>query len=471
MKRCFVWAVLAACVLGIGPAAAAEEYAQPLDISGVSCFTYRDYAYVPYQSACDFLGGSLGFDARRGVGDIYYGGNGLVLTVGSTRARFQGSPVRLPVPPVVIRGVLMGPVSIFHDYFYVDIEWTQAPRRVFLYGPSGWGYFDVLGYTPSYASAVLTAYGVAYAPSPFLYNGIVYVPLLDYCDFFGIPVFFEPDYDDFVCIANGIEVVLMVGSPRIYFGTESALLPGPPVIVANTVCVPEGFFIERPIRAPIRRVGSVLQLTGRFGVRQARIGSRPPARVALALPPRPERRLGIPIRPQRLPGITAPAQRPARTGLRGPARQAGPGAPPAPQVRPRPPVQGPARQPGPGAPPAPQVRPGPPVRGPQVGPSFGGPPSAPEGPGRFAPQPGGSPPSGPGFGGARTGRPLVPAPRPGRPPGLRAFPGPAEGGGAPPEVGAPGLRFGGPQGGPPEQQRPESGPPRTERPRQQRRGR
>ena len=456
MRRHLMLPILVAVLLGMASPAMPQDYAQSqiIDTYGATCFMYRGYAYVPLRSAVDFLGATLTW--YQGNATVDYRGSNLILVMGSVSAQFAGSPVRLPVPPVDVDGVAMTPALILDEYLDVDIHWAPEENRLYLLGPPGWGYFNVLPNTPADALAALQGYAPP-PPSPgpvFVYSGITYVPLLDWCDFLGIPLFFEPDFDDFTCIYGGTQIVLFVGERRCFFGPRAILLPAAPIIVGNRVCVPQAFFVDTPIGARIERVGQNIRLRGVTGFEQFRVDPRPPAAISTSLPRQPQR-LGVAFRPPTVRGITTPVPESVRPRprlavtpptVRGrptpqpaiPAppsaapkgrptpRFGPPAAPPAQGVRPTPRFGQPAPQPGKQAPkfgqPSPPGKPsgpssfqkqmpapkGPPVEFPQgpAGKGAPGPPSGGGGP-RFGGG-GGAPPSGgggPGFGGGGGGAP------------------------------------------------------------------
>jgi hypothetical protein len=308
MKRHVFGAIVAVAgiIAAVTPSAVAQY--EPINAYGAACFVYQGYTYVPLRSAADFLGVSLTWHEARAQVSVYYRGNDLLLVIGSTQAYFMDRPVRLPVPPVSISDTVMVPVIIFDEYLDVSLRWAADENRVYLLGPPGWGYYDVLSYTPDYALRAIEGYGPVYAPAPFFYQDICYVPLLDWCDYLGFPIFFEPDYDDFVCNFHGTEVVLFIGRPTCFFGPRSITLRAAPCIVRNTVFVPLDFFSD-PLRVPVQRQGGILRLRGENGVRQIRVAARPPAPISVSLPRQPQT-LGIPVRPATLPGIVTRAPRP-----------------------------------------------------------------------------------------------------------------------------------------------------------------
>jgi hypothetical protein len=338
--------------LALASSAPAQVYARPLDTFGANCFLYHDYAYLPLRSVTGFVGAGLTVGGGEGVSmTVSLANETLGLTPGSTRAYFNGSPVELPVPPFEVNGVMMVPVTLFHDYFFIDVDWQPSLNRVFVYGPEGWGYCDVSPEPSPYASRVIRSYGGPfYNPSPFFYAGVPFAPLLGWSSFFGFPVFFEPDFDDFTIVVAGRNFLLSVGSPFVFFGRERFLLPASPIIVANRVFVPLSFFSLPVINAPVEVVGNVVRLRGLTGMRQVRIAPRPPARIVTTLPAQP-RQLGIPMRPAVIPGLVTPTPRPPAQAMRPPRA-----APPVTAVRPTPPRV--AARP---TPPAPAVRPTPPA--------------------------------------------------------------------------------------------------------------
>jgi hypothetical protein len=338
MRRHLFWAILAVAAVVVTMAAPALAQDEAIDTYGAQCFTYQGYTYVPLRSAADFVGASLTWHEARSQVSVFYRGNDLLLVIGSASAYFNDRPVRLPVVPVSINGTVMVPVTIFDEYLDTSVRWAADENRVYLLGSPGWGYYDVLSYTPDYALSAFQAYNVTYQAAPFYYNNICYVPLLDWCDYLGFPIFFEPDYDDFVCNYHGTEVVLFLGRNECFFGPRAIALSAAPCIVRNTVFVPLDFFTD-PLRVPVQREGGLLRLRGETGMRQIHVADRPAAPISVSLPRQPQL-LGIPTRPAVLPGIVTrvPRQQVARGG-----------APSFPRTAPRP---APAPQ-GPGAPSAP----------------------------------------------------------------------------------------------------------------------
>ncbi len=310
MRGSLVWAVFATLMIGTALGAWAQYSGEPINSEGVQCFAYEGYAYVPLRNTADFIGASVSWDTYHNQATVVYNDNSLLLTIGSTNCYYLGRPARLAVPPISVGGQLMVPATMFDDFFFVDVAWQPDQNQVFILGPSGWGYYYVDPTPPPGVAAMVASYAPVYVPPPFYYDDECYVPLLDYCDFFAFPIFFEPDFDDFVIIIHDHECLLRVGDRDCFFGDERFELRHAPIIVNNTVCVPVGFFQDRRINAPVRLVGDSVRLRGPTGWRQSRIDPRPPAAVNTVLPSRPER-LGIPMRPRTMPNVAARAPRQA----------------------------------------------------------------------------------------------------------------------------------------------------------------
>ena len=72
--------------------------------------------------------------------------------------------------------------------------------------------------------------------SPFLYNGITYVPLQSVVPLVGGSVGLRGDR--YSVLYNGQSYFLVVGSRRFYRGSSLLYLPGPPLLVGEVIFVP-----------------------------------------------------------------------------------------------------------------------------------------------------------------------------------------------------------------------------------------
>jgi hypothetical protein len=295
MKICALWAVAVIVLIsGLAPTGAAADRVV-IHTYGVTPFVYGGYSYVPLKTATDFLGAALLWDSLRNRATITYHGRELGLAVGGTTAYYGGRPVALPVPPVIVGEQMLVPASVFNSYLGVPVRWDQEARQLEIQSPSGWGYYRVLPYPPPHAVAIIQrhapppwapAYGrrrhgyrghyypALYAPAPFIYSGITYIPLRSAADFIGAALLWDHLRNRAVITYNGREIGLVVGSPTVYLGPQVIVLPAAPVVVHDTVFVPADLFV-RHLRIPIERSGGVIKIKGEKGWREMRLASPP----------------------------------------------------------------------------------------------------------------------------------------------------------------------------------------------------
>ena len=263
---------------------------------GVSPFLYGGYSYIPLKSATDFLGAALLWDSLHNRATVTYNGRKLGLVVGSTTAYYGGRAVALPVPPVMVREQLCVPAAAFDQYLGVPVEWDDADDRVLIQGPPGWGYYHVApappvevvraigGGPPPWAPAHGRRrkegryYATPYAPAPFVYSGVTYIPLRDATSLIGAALLWDSLSNQAVVTYNGREIGLAIGSPTVYYGGETIVLGAAPVFVRDVVYVPAEF-CERYLSVPIRRSSGVIKLKGPRGWHDFRLASAPPGRV------------------------------------------------------------------------------------------------------------------------------------------------------------------------------------------------
>jgi hypothetical protein len=119
-----------------------------IDTSGATPFLYEGRSYLPLRSVGSFLGAPLRWDAEKGQAVITYNGQDLALTPGKTNALFNGQPVELPAPPVVVAGRTYVPSAALSKFYTVPVVWFGAQSEVRIKGPGGWGTVKVDGRPP-----------------------------------------------------------------------------------------------------------------------------------------------------------------------------------------------------------------------------------------------------------------------------------------------------------------------------------
>jgi hypothetical protein len=330
MKTYVLCLVLAVVVLAstLTPAAADKVM---INTYGVTPFIYGGYSYVPLRSAADFLGAALLWDGLRNRATVVYRGHELGLVVGSNVGYYRGRQVALPVPPILVGDQLLVPATVFDRYFEVPVRWDDADDEVGILGPPGWGYYRVRPHPPGHAVTVIEGYGSPvypglYAPAPFIYSGVTYLPLRNVAEIIGAALLWDNLQNRAVLVFGGRELALAIGSPTVYYGRQVIVLPAAPIIINNVVYVPEPLF-ARHLRVPIERGRGVIRIKGSKGWKDMRLVSAPPSRVIAA-----GRRGGPQARPpaQRGPRMrgeqrAAPAPRGRGAGRESPRmKQAGP---------------------------------------------------------------------------------------------------------------------------------------------------
>jgi hypothetical protein len=126
-----------------------------------------------------------------------------------------------------------------------------------------------------------------YAPAPFIYSGVTYIPLRDVTSLIGAALLWDSLQDRAMVTYNGREIGLVVGSPTVIYGGETVVLRAAPVVVNNVVYVPAEF-CDRYLEVPVEHSRGALRIKGHEGWHDFKVSSRPPGRVIAR--ERPERR-------------------------------------------------------------------------------------------------------------------------------------------------------------------------------------
>jgi hypothetical protein len=114
-----------------------------------------------------------------------------------------------------------------------------------------------------------------YGGAPFVYSGVTYVPLRDVADVIGAALLLDTLHNRATIIYNGRHFALVIGSPRVFYGTEVILLPAAPVIIGGQIFVPQRFF-DRDLHVRVQRDRDRFRVWGPKGEREWRVASRPP---------------------------------------------------------------------------------------------------------------------------------------------------------------------------------------------------
>lgn len=286
--RAIVLATVLALVLVTAAGAPADtmttDYSGPvaIQVTGVQPFIWSGNTYVPLKSATDFLGAAVKWDSARNCTVVSYNGYDLALTIGTTTAYYGERGVTLPAPPIIYRGQMLVPVELFDRYFEVPVDWHEGESRVYVQGPPGWGYYQVMSEPPDYIVAVFRGYGfgarydtVVYAPAPFVYYNTTYLPLRDVSSFVGAALLWDDLYNRCMVTYNGHEFGLIIGSPWVYYGGQVLVLSAPPVLVGGVIYIPLDF-CERHFGCHFERHDRDLRIRGPRGWHDFRLVSRPP---------------------------------------------------------------------------------------------------------------------------------------------------------------------------------------------------
>ncbi len=142
-----------------------------------------------------------------------------------------------------------------------------------------------------------------YAPAPFLYSGVTYVPLRDVTSLVGAALLWDSLKGRAAVTYNGRELGLMVGSPRVYVDDEVLVLSAAPIVVNQVVYVPADF-CDRYLELPTRHRRGYVEIEGPRGWHSYRVASRPPGRVV--------RTSSVRVVTRRAPARRGYAERPRR---------------------------------------------------------------------------------------------------------------------------------------------------------------
>jgi len=117
-----------------------------------------------------------------------------------------------------------------------------------------------------------------YAPAPFIYSGVTYIPLRNATSLIGAALLWDSLHDRAMVTYNGREIGLVVGSPTVIYGGETVVLGAAPVVVNSVVYVPAEF-CDRYLELPVEHSRGVVRIKSHEGWREFKVASRPPGRV------------------------------------------------------------------------------------------------------------------------------------------------------------------------------------------------
>ena len=288
--------------------AAALSHASAQDLiqaTGAPSFVYNNYPYVPVQSTCDYIGAVMTWDPYENSARILYGDRRLTLVVGTDEAYSDDNLVTLAGPVIMVRDTLYCPAETFDRYLGASMTWEPDHHRAYFQGHRGRGYYDVDADAPTYALGIFASYG--YAPvrysTPFMLNGVTYLPLRNVADVIGAAVLIDLMSDRAVVTYDGVQTVMFIGSRQYYYGSRAISLDAAPIICGDEVYIPERLVSEQ-WQVPIRRDSGEYQLRGDRGWQGYRFADSPPAEVYRSVSSAPM--LNRAVQSMRSEGITAP---------------------------------------------------------------------------------------------------------------------------------------------------------------------
>jgi hypothetical protein len=87
---------------------------------------------LPIRALIEALGGTVQWDATTKTATVVLGSRTVALTVGSTTALVNGSPVTLDVAPVIVKGRTFLPLRAVAENVGLDLAWEPVSRTVSL---------------------------------------------------------------------------------------------------------------------------------------------------------------------------------------------------------------------------------------------------------------------------------------------------------------------------------------------------
>jgi len=117
-----------------------------------------------------------------------------------------------------------------------------------------------------------------YAPAPFVYSGVTYIPLRNATSLIGAALLWDGLRDQATITYNGREIGLVVGSPTVVYGGETVVLAAAPVVVGSVVYVPVEFCTSY-LELPVEHSRGLIRIKGHSGWHELRVAARPPGRV------------------------------------------------------------------------------------------------------------------------------------------------------------------------------------------------
>ena len=91
---------------------------------------------LPIRALIETLGGTVQWNAQTKTATVALGSRTMVLTVGSTKALVNGSPVTLDVAPMIVKGRTFLPLRAVAENLGLDLAWDAASQTIsFTYWP------------------------------------------------------------------------------------------------------------------------------------------------------------------------------------------------------------------------------------------------------------------------------------------------------------------------------------------------
>lgn len=87
-------------------------------------------ALLPFRFIGDALAADVKWEPITKNVVFHLGGNTLALKIGSTTANYNGSEIKLDIPPQLVNGVTMVPVRMVSEYLGATVQWDHNTQTI-----------------------------------------------------------------------------------------------------------------------------------------------------------------------------------------------------------------------------------------------------------------------------------------------------------------------------------------------------
>ena len=118
-------------VLQIGsPVMLADGRETPIDAQGTAPVIVNDRTLLPVRAVVEAIGGKVGWKSDTEEVTLSYGGEEIILVIGSLTAKLNGEETLLDVAPVIMNDRTMLPIRFIAESFGFTVDWDGETEKV-----------------------------------------------------------------------------------------------------------------------------------------------------------------------------------------------------------------------------------------------------------------------------------------------------------------------------------------------------